>query len=346
MSNISVLDRTVCLQLVVSMWSGKRRLRKEDLGGAADLMPPDDLTSLGSLKLCDPKIVMKLNNIKRAAERDCRSACVEFMGGYATDEDNLPSLFSKLDAHRQRFETAAAALAAALPDEIRRWVGLHPDWKALIERALPDPTRVASRFSFGFRAFRVGPATSNTNEPVNGGLIQATGGLSGQLFAEIEAEARQALKQSYSGKESVGRKALRPILRIQNKLQALCYLDARCQPIIDRITLVLGQLPKLGPITGANLSAVVGLLHLLESADRLRAHGAGVLEARNQPVQKEDADESGEAAGAQMPPPLDPVVPTVIEGEIAHVNGSEIPVRPNGSARSGSERPSRGTWIT
>jgi Protein of unknown function (DUF3150) len=344
MSNISVLDKTVCVQLVVSLWSGKRRLRKEDLGGAADQLPPEDLSTLGSLKLCDPKIVSKLNNIKRAAERDCRSVCVEFMAGYATDEANLPSLFVKLDAHAQRFEKAAADLKDALPGEIRSWGELHPKWKALLERAPPDVTRVASRFAFGFRAFRVGPATDQADDAVNGGLLQATGGLAGQLFAEIEAEAKKTLKDSYDKRESVGRKALRPILHIQNKLQALRYLDSRCQPMIDQITLVLGQLPKLGPIAGANLSAVVGLLHILESGDRLRAHGAGVLEARSQPVKIDDPNEADESFEGEMALPLGlPPAPVMPPGPAD--SGPAVSPRPNGAGPSGSGAVSRGTWL-
>ena len=118
MSTMAVLDKTVCLQLSASLWSGRRRLRAEDLGSAADSLPPGDLASLGSLKLCDPKRLARLGNIKRAAERDLRRVCVQFLGGYATDADNVSALVSKLTSHQQRFESEARAFANGLQKEI------------------------------------------------------------------------------------------------------------------------------------------------------------------------------------------------------------------------------------
>lgn len=334
MSTMAVLDKTVCLQLSVSLWSGRRRLRAEDLGSAADSLPPGDLASLGSLKLCDPKKLARLGNIKRAAERDLRRVCVQFLGGYATDADNVSALVTKLASHQQRFENEARAFANGLQQEIDGWIALHPQWKTVIERALPNAARVAGSFQFGYRVFRVGPATDDPRAHVNGGLAEATTGLAGRLFAEIEAEAREAWERSYLGKDAVSQKALRPILSIQRKLEALRYLDARCQPIIDRITVVLGTLPKHGRIETANLSAVIGLLHLLGDAAAMRVQGAAVLK--------------GNGASADAAHETDASAADATNGS-AHENGGGDPidstVPPNGNGRATPERTSDALWF-
>lgn len=283
MSNMAVLDKTVCLKLRVSLWTGRRRLRAEDLGEAAQKLPPDDLASLGSLKLCNPKRLAQLGAIKRAAERECERVCVSFLGGYATDANNIAALVAKLEEFQTRFNDKALEFAQGLQAEIDEWTALHPQWRELIEDEVPDAAHVRSRFQFSFQAFRVGPASKEPFDHVNGGLEEATSGLSGQLFAEIEAEAREAWQSSYEGKDCVGQKALRPLKAILKKLEALRYLDARCQPIIEQFTKVLISLPKHGPIQDPHLSAVIGLFRVVESGQALRARGAALLRSRAAP---------------------------------------------------------------
>jgi Protein of unknown function (DUF3150) len=280
MSSLAVLDKTVCLMLRVSLWTGRRRLRAEDLGDAAKDLPPEDLASLGSLKLCNPKRLAVLGAIKRAAERECDRLCVGFLGGYATEERNITGLVAKLQDYKKRFDNEAADFAAGLQAEINKWTALHPTYKSLIEKVHPDAAHVQSRFQFGFQAFRVGPAGNDPHDNVNGGLAEAASGLSGQLFREIEAEAAQAWKTSYEGKAAVGQKALSPLKTILRKLDALSYLDFRCAPIIDQFRKVLGAMPKHGPIEDPHLSALIGLFRIVQSGQTLRSHGAALLENR------------------------------------------------------------------
>lgn len=304
MSNMAVLDKTVCVKLRVSLWTGRRRLRAEDLGEAAQKLPPDDLASLGSLKLCNPKRLAQLGAIKRAAERECERVCVSFLGGYATDANNITGLVVKLKELQSRFNDKAVEFAQGLQAEIDEWTALHPQWKDLIEDEVPDAAHVRSRFQFAFQAFRVGPASKEPFDRVNGGLEEATSGLSGQLFTEIEAEAREAWESSYEGKDCVGQKALRPLKAILRKLEALRYLDGRCQPIIEQFTKVLCSLPKHGPISDPHLSAVIGLFRVVESGKTLRARGAALLRNRAAPKADlfADADLSDSASDESAPP--------------------------------------------
>ena len=49
---LHVLDRILALNLDISLWSARTKLTEEDFGGAE--LPPEDLASLGSKKICDP----------------------------------------------------------------------------------------------------------------------------------------------------------------------------------------------------------------------------------------------------------------------------------------------------
>lgn len=324
-SSIAVLEKTACVLLNVSLWTGRRRLRAQDLGEAAQKLPPDDLASLGSLKLCNPKRLGEIASIKRAAERECKRVCASFLGGYATDIENLSALVTKLKALQTRFNEKASEFAQCLQAEIDGWTALHPQWKSVIEDKVPDAADVRGRFEFKFQAFRVGAASGDPSDPVNAGLEDAANGLSGQLFAEIEAEAREAWKTSYEGNDRVGQKALRPLKAILSKLEALRYLDARCQPIIDQFTKVLGSLPKHGPIADPHLSAVIGLFHVVESGKTLRTRGAALLKHRDagksdlfadvdesgtSPAEPQQTDRPAPAPRVPSPPKSDPQRPS------------------------------------
>lgn len=277
MSTMAVLNKTVCIQLSISLWTGQRRLKAEDFGDVATKLPPKTVASLGSLKLCDPAKLDELKNLKRAAERACHRLCVRFLGGYATNDDVLPKLTAELDTLSKEFGTKAQAFVNSLRSEIEDWKSKHSEWSAAIERALPDISYVAGRLQFGYEVFRVQPVSGDVADTVNSGLGRAIGGLAGQLFQEIEAEAEEAWKRSYENRDVVGQKALRPIFSIERKLEALQYLDARIGPVITQIRNILGSMPKHGEITGANLFAVIGLLSLLRSADAMCAHGDAAL---------------------------------------------------------------------
>ena len=53
MHTTQVLDRLVAVNLDVRIWSGRKKLTAEDLSLGADV-PPEDLVSLGSKRVCDP----------------------------------------------------------------------------------------------------------------------------------------------------------------------------------------------------------------------------------------------------------------------------------------------------
>ena len=274
MSNVAILDKTICINLVCTLWSGRRRLTRDDLGIDSDSLPPEDLASIGSLKLCDPKQLTKLNSIKRAAERDCDRVCVRFLSGYATDRENEAQLIAKLTERKQQFEAQAKQFVSTLHTEFDQWVAQHPQHEALIRKALPDVADVASRLSFDFQIYRVGAVNGDDASAVNQGLVKATGGLSSQLFAEIESEAQSTWKRTYEGRDAVGQKALRPIRAIREKMHALRFLDARVLPLIDHIDAVLNAVPKAGKLEGTEYLSVVGLLRLLGDSERMAQHGA------------------------------------------------------------------------
>ena len=269
---MKVLEKTVCVMLSCALWTGRRRLQPEDLGALAAELPPEDLASMGSLKLCDPAELRELARIKRRAERACERLAVKFLGGYATDEANLEDIVATLTALKAEFDAAAQRVVDGLQGMVDHWVNGHPEWAEAIRRSPPNVKRIAAQLRFDFQVFRIAAPTDEA-APANEGLAQAVGGLTGQLYREIGVQARTALARSFEGKSSVGQRAVRVIRAIGEKLDALSYLDGGIRPILDKVENVRDGLPKTGAITGGDLVDVMGLLSLLGDEDKLAKFG-------------------------------------------------------------------------
>ena len=291
-----VLEKTVCVMLSCTLWTGCRRMRPEDLGTLAAELPPEELASMGSLKLCDPAELRELAVIKRRAERACERLAVKFLGGYATDEANLDRIVGTLNELKSHFDAAALRVVGGLQGMIDRWVDGHPEWEEAIRRCPPDVNRIAAQLRFDFQVFRIA-APADGDAPANDGLERAVGGLSRQLYREIAVQARNALQRSFEGRSSVGQRAVRVITAIAEKLDALSYLDGGIRPALDKVRGVRDALPKVGQITGRELVDVMGLLSLLANEDQLAQLATVKVAASGA------SDEPGDTNGAGVAPP-------------------------------------------
>ena len=303
--NTQILDKTACVHILCSIWSGRRRLQAEDLDVDHHQLPPEDLASLGSLKLCDPSSLQRLNALKRSAERTCRRVCVRFLGGYATNLATIDGLVVKLEKVKQAFDAEAAQFVSSLQRDFDEWIGKHPQWENAIRKKLPDLNYVSQRLSFNYHVYQVKPATTATTVESQR-LWNADHTLSNQLFSEIAQDAALAWKTSYEGRTEVGQKALRPIRTLRAKLTALRYLDQRVGPIISQIDSVLGAVPTQGPIAAQDFMAVAGVLTLLRQPDAMASHGAKFLEHSTEPDDSPEplVDDSPETPAEADPPTI------------------------------------------
>ena len=98
-----VLEQLILVSLSdITSISGRRKLKREDLGNSADL-PPDVLVSWGSKKIIDPQLLNPLTRKKNSAHALCLEAGIKFMGGYAIPADKVNDLIGKLNVLKGEF---------------------------------------------------------------------------------------------------------------------------------------------------------------------------------------------------------------------------------------------------
>lgn len=275
---INVLKDSLCINLDIGSWTGSRTIKLDDNAFNGE-KPPVELSSfMENLKLCDPTVITKLNSAKRALERDLEAFCIKFLGGWLTSERFTQRAIDILEQHKKIYLSKRQEHLNELMSEVDDWCSKYPKWKDKIKNALPSIAYLEKQIRFDYQIFNVGvPDNTSTSSTINKSLINATNGLSGQLFQEIEKKAKEAWDKTFKGRDKIDRKALRPICYIRDKLNDLSYLDIRTIPLVNHIQMVLDAIPKTGKIEGNTLMSLVGLVHLMSDANRFVSHGEALM---------------------------------------------------------------------
>lgn len=289
-----VLEEVVVIHPEIHLWSGRKRLRREDLKKiSGDQLPPSDLASLGSKRICDPKDVSVFEKIKRRVERDCQEVGIRFLGGYAIPERRFDELIGKVKQNEREFNVARQDFLQRYDQSIEGWVRSHSQWAEVIRRAVSPLSVVERQLRFDFQVFRVQPLASYEARPEETGMQRKLDSLPAKLFQEVATEAGVALEQTFKGRSEITRRALRPIRRIRDKLDGLSFLDARVAPVVEWIDETLESVPKTGPIEGKTLNDIQATVYVLADSEKLKELGASRL--AQTPVDQDDDEEGDEA---------------------------------------------------
>lgn len=297
----TVLNGVVVLSLDIHIWSGRKKLRPDDLAAPGKL-PPKDLISLGSKKIFDPKALKPFCDLKREADSLCSSSGVRFARSYAVPRDKVADLAQQLNGLCARFNTARAAFLDTFDEVKSTWKAQHPGYERLIDTELLPKASIAQRLAFGYQVFAINTVDADDNLASlleSGGANNIANGLLGQLYLEVGTQARQFVKQSLVGRTSVTQKFLRPVRAMRDKLSGLAFLDPSVNPLIDAIDDVLAQLPAKGMISGLSLEALRGIVGVLCDPAGMRHHGQLVLSASGLPSSSIDDGESLDDANDQ-----------------------------------------------
>ena len=292
---LHVLENIVLYVVDIRLWTGRKKLRPEDLaanGIDPDKLPPGSLASLGSKRIIGTEALSPFAAIKREAEKICLAKGVRFLSGYAVPVEEAQAISEKLLHLQARFVQAKSDLLQSYDEEVRRWIAENPhEWAPVIRAAVEPLAHVERALSFAYTPLRIDAPDSLEDSEA---LESQAQGLFGQLCHEVRTAARSAFEQSYVGKASVTRKALRPILAIREKLSGLVFLDAQVGAMISTIDTTLDELPSTGPIEGRDLNMLAGLL-----SRELSRMGLAATEGAND-SEDEDTDEDAQQAAQEL----------------------------------------------
>jgi Protein of unknown function (DUF3150) len=271
----NALNDVVVVSLDVRIWSGRKKLRPEDLT-ASGRLPPEELVSLGSKRLCDPRSLQPFLDLKHRAEARCQAIGVRFAHAFAIPRASAKLVLAELNGLAEEFRQVRAAFLAAYDEELARWKAQHPGYEHLIEAELLPKAMLRSKFAFGYDVFAINAVDGDGELAAlmeHGGTGNLTRGLVGALYQEVAAESREFVRQSLAGRDQVTHKFLHPVRAIRDKLAGLAFLDPGIAPLVGSIDEVLAMVPKKGRIDGASLAALRAVVTLLTDPATMREHG-------------------------------------------------------------------------
>ena len=274
--NDTILNCLMAINLDVNIWTARRKLTPADFGGAD--LPPEELASLGSKRICDPEELKIFGTLKARAVNLLDRHGVRFLGGWGIPEEKAPVLVEELDRIRDEFLAARDTFLTRYDDAVRDWIARHGEWERIIADSTVSADYVRSRMGFRWQVYRIVPPAPSDAEPVAQGLAEEVRGLGRTLFDEVAKAATEAWHKCYAGRSEVTHKALSPLRTIHQKLAGLTFVEPRVAPVADLIGTAFANLPKRGRIQGAHLLMLQGLVALLRDPSALMEHGQRIME--------------------------------------------------------------------
>ena len=273
-TDIKVLDSLLALHLEVNIWTARKKLSPEDFAGAT--LPPEDLASLGSKRVCDPEALRVFGTLKARAVSLLDRHGVRFLGGWAIPESQADAIVTELEQILRDFNAAKEDFLSRYDESVRDWIAKHSGWEQIIADSTVSADYVRSRMGFIWRLYRIVPP--DPADPVMEGLKDEVVSLGETLFGEVSKAATEAWHKCFAGKTEITRKALSPLKTIHQKLSGLSFVEPRVSPVADLIHTAFEHLPKRGRIEGANLLMLQGLVSLLRDTDALIEHGQKIID--------------------------------------------------------------------
>jgi len=275
-TEITVLDHLMALNLDVNIWTARKKLTPADFGGAE--LPPGELASLGSKKVCDPRELRVFGTLKARAVNLLDRTGVRFLGGWAIPEDKADEIVTELTTIRDDFMVAKEQFLNRYDQAVQNWIAQHPGWEQLIGASTVSADYVRSRIGFKWQLFKLLPPTDDT---VHQGLHEEVSELGDTLFSEIAKAATDTWYRCFEGKDKVTHKALSPLRSIHSKLSGLSFVEPRVMPVMDLLDTAFNRMPKRGHIQGSALVMLQGVVSLLRDPATLVVHGQKILEGHD-----------------------------------------------------------------
>lgn len=277
-SDIRILDRLLALNLTVNLWSARRKMSAEDMGGAN--LPPEDLASLGSKRIADPETLKIFGTLKARAVNYLDRHGVRFMCGWAIPEEQAGEIVRELVKIRDEFLAAKEAFLDEYDQSIQAWIDKHQHWGDIIRDSTVGPDYVRARMDFRWQMFKVAPLMEHEekNALLESGLMEEVTGLGSTLFEEIAHDAEDMWRRVYQGRVEVTHKALSPLKTLHAKLMGLSFVEPHVTPVADIIQLAINRMPARGNISGAELLLLQGLVCLLRDSEALLAQSQTLME--------------------------------------------------------------------
>jgi len=267
---MNLLSQVELVSLDVRKWSGQRKLTETDLGIPEGTMPPEELASLGSIKLITNESIASFEAIKKRARRACTTVGTRFIAGcWAVPLARVQELVEILGLLKAEYESELDVLVRDYDKALDTQCEKFPQWGELIRSKAPGAEVIKAAMSFEYQTFTIGEGQAPQ------ALQSQVASMGGTLSREIEAEAKSIWQSSFEGRAEVGQRALNPMRLLLDKLRSFAWMNPGVAAMAQGLENVLASVPQTGRLIGNDFDKVSGAL-LLMSSGRFAQHATAM----------------------------------------------------------------------
>lgn len=232
MSNTSIAEQVVVVDLDINIWSGQRKLDTADIRiGQGGELPPEKVANLGNKKIVDPAALNPFHRIKTQARRFLADHGMPFLGGWACPADKYDAIKVRLEGFEQEFEDAKQHFIAEYDNAVKSWVADNPEYANEILRGVMDYRDVERRIGFSFETFKLQPAVEDEGEKLERKITR----LGDDLIDEVAAAAAK-FADTLVGRDRIASTTSITLKGIRDKVEGLAFLNGNLQPVADLLS--------------------------------------------------------------------------------------------------------------
>ncbi|MGP9797075.1 DUF3150 domain-containing protein [Halomonas sp. 86] len=269
--NVKTLNQLCVVHADFNIWSGKTRLRPEDIKlGAGGEIPPEKLASLGNKKICEPSALNPFNSLKTACLRFLRHYGLRFMNGYAIPADKLDYVESQLETIKAQFLTERQDFLDAYEATVEKWIDDNPEFAQSIRTGRMPIDVVRERIGFEYTIYNI----NAVNEKSADQLSRQMDSLTSDLYSEIEKEANNFYHKYLNGRKELNTSTRATLEKLYDKIDGLSFMNASLEPLATLLKETIDGFEShkvKSRIEGAYLYQVTTVV--LICADREKIHG-------------------------------------------------------------------------
>lgn len=238
----NIITGTTVINLDISIWTGKARLRREEVDDRD--LPPEALVTMGSKKLFDPERLKVFHTLKANAFKVCHRNGVKFLGGWLVADSNVTAVGEQLMKFKTSWDAELVGFLSVYDMCCQEWLAKNAQWASILRSAMPNGAEIAQRFNFGWQAYNVVPAPVD----VAGDQMREEAASIGNRA--MEKLAREIADTAYVYEDVTKNLKPAPLRRIAE----LCRAVAFSAPEVDKLGDVLEALANSGSAILAKLT--------------------------------------------------------------------------------------------
>lgn len=304
-------EELVIIHLSVSTWTGRKKVRPDDLK-----LKPEDVPgylTLGHKKTVDPETLSDFGRLKKEAERALHEVGVAMPFGTVVPPNLAVEAARGLTRIQQEFGACREAFLAQYERHLEAWIEKYPEHEAAIRAATVSKAEVSGQLRFWFQMFKVSELESvDATEAslLTMGFREARKDLFWRLI-EQACEDAKSVTNSLVKNEKSGQRTLRPLKALATKIRGLSFLDQRLVSMAAAIESHLEKLPKLGFLGDQDILHLRSLLRglndpnevvrKLDAGETIWAPPASVVESELVSVDEVRKEDSPAVSGPVRP---------------------------------------------